>query len=193
MARRKTTKKTTARQVKVRVEKGSAGGKRANAGVKQAELLDISREWEKMSGLEEAPAPAEIKGSRPDRRGREMAEQDKKEFMWAVVSFFMILFIVIWVFNLKNVFKPTEEAATANTENNEGAVDWSKVRDEFSATMEEMRNAFDEFNQEVDNSTSTETPAEENINNAVPAGGEESGNVSAEEVKKLEDKLEQGE
>ncbi len=71
----------------------------------------------------------------------ERIEQDKRLMMWAGVAFFMVLIFGIWIFNLKNVFKTTE-----NTDTNNSAVqEWDKIADEFTKTLEKVKEGMAEL------------------------------------------------
>lgn len=80
-------------------------------------------------------------------------ERNKRMVMWAGVTFFMILILAFWIFNLKTVFRaPVNNASSPQQE-----FSWSEMTDEFKSTMEQMRKDLDEF------SASEETEVERNI------------------------------
>ncbi len=71
----------------------------------------------------------------------ERMERDKRLMMWAGVTFFMVLIFGAWVFNLKNIFKTTE-----NTDINNSAVqEWDKIADEFTKTLEKVKEGMAEL------------------------------------------------
>ena len=93
----------------------------------------------------------------------EKIEHDKKLMMWAGVSFFMILFIILWLANMKNVFKQVEQGR-----DNSEQFEWNKITDEFSQTMGQIRESLNELKQAalIDNTSSSTA---ENLNNYLPA------------------------
>lgn len=92
----------------------------------------------------------------------EKIEHDKKLMMWAGVSFFMILFIILWFANMKNVFKQVEQGR-----DNSKQFEWDKITDEFSQTIDQIKESLDELKQisTVDNISSS---TEDNINGYLP-------------------------
>ncbi len=80
--------------------------------------------------------PQDVKQSDPEK-----IERDKRLMMWAGVTFFMVLIFGVWIFNIKNVFKTIE-----NTDTNSSAVqEWDKIADEFSATLEKVKEGMAEL------------------------------------------------
>ena len=71
----------------------------------------------------------------------EKIEQDKRLMMWAGVAFFMVLIFGVWIFNLKNVFKTTENINT----NNSAVQEWDKIADEFTKTLEKVKEGMAEL------------------------------------------------
>lgn len=61
------------------------------------------------------------------------AERDKRMIMWCGVAFFMILIVVVWIFNARNIFKQPEAANTGNE------INWVKMMEEFNKTMESVK------------------------------------------------------
>lgn len=92
-------------------------------------------------------------------------ERDKNLMMWTGVSFFMVLFFVLWLINIENVFKKVEE-----DKNNSRQFEWNKIKDEFSQTVGQVKANFVALKQAgvLDNIISTTTEA--NIDNSLPAG-----------------------
>ena len=120
-------------------------------------------------------------------------ERSKRMVMWAGVTFFMILILAFWIFNLKKVFRaPVNNASLPQQEFN-----WSKMTDEFKDTMEQMRKDLDEF------SASEEAGGERNIflpvsesattsTSSLSAQGKlplPEGQITQEEIKELKSRL----
>lgn len=92
----------------------------------------------------------------------EKSEHDKKIMMWAGVSFFMILFVVLWVANMKNVFKQVEQG-----KNNSEQFEWDKITDEFSRTMGQIKESLNELKQAT-TVDPTASSTEGSLNNYLP-------------------------
>jgi len=70
------------------------------------------------------------------------SEDDKKKIMIICVSFIMIFIIIIWFFNIKSVFKKIESRNEA-LPHSDITEDWNNMSDEFSKTLEKVRNELD--------------------------------------------------
>jgi hypothetical protein len=92
----------------------------------------------------------------------EKIEHDKKLMMWAGVSFFMILFIILWLANMKNVFKQVEQGR-----DNSKQFEWNKITDEFSQTMGQIKESLNELKQATTVDPTASSTAE-NLNNYLP-------------------------
>ncbi|MFH1661520.1 MAG: hypothetical protein ABIA02_00250 [Candidatus Falkowbacteria bacterium] len=72
-------------------------------------------------------------------------EHDKKLLMFTATSIIMIVIIGVWIFNIKHVFKKIE---TKTIENKFITEDWDKMTEEFSKTLEKVREGIDELKDE---------------------------------------------
>lgn len=66
----------------------------------------------------------------------EKADRDKRLVMWSGVAFFMILIVVAWIFNARNIFKRPEAENTGNE------INWVKTMEEFNKTMESVKSGM---------------------------------------------------
>lgn len=158
--------------------------------VKEEELLDVSRDWKKHSvdrhEIPEIRVPKEKhipSASLPSKRqaGRtgeyevykQRTEQDKRLMMWAGVSFFMVVILLVWILNLKNTFK-TIEANNINAPN----LEWSEITDNFSQTMDEVKKGLAELKE----GAGTTTP------NVLPES-EDTATSTGDDIKELQKRL----
>lgn len=72
-------------------------------------------------------------------------EKEKRLLLWSGVAFFMTVILVFWVINLKQVFKET-----ASAPKNEEGMDWSKISEDFSKTMQEAKQAIGDLKAPVE-------------------------------------------
>jgi len=79
-------------------------------------------------------------------------ERDKRMILWAGVSFFMILIFAFWIFNLKQTFKRIESENTGGDD-----FEWSRISDDFSKTMGEMKENLAEIKKFTDTAENYET------------------------------------
>lgn len=97
-------------------------------------------------------------------------EKDKRFLMWAGVIFFMVIIFTVWIFNLKSVFKATED----NNVNTYTFKEWDRIADDFSETLEKVKEGMAELKEETrepeqgrnifeDSATSSEKINEEDI------------------------------
>jgi len=92
-----------------------------------------------------ANATAGKKATEGKHISHEKVERDKRLMMWAGVAFFMVLIFGVWIFNLKNIFKTTEIKNT----NNSAVQEWDKIADEFSKTLEKVKEGMAELKDET--------------------------------------------
>jgi len=80
-------------------------------------------------------------------------ERRKFILMWSGVMFFMILIGGFWIYNTSKVFKIVEQN---NTQSEFLLADWSKMADDVSAKIEELKKETEEIkNLNLENATST--------------------------------------
>lgn len=104
-------------------------------------------------------------------------ERDKRMILWAGVSFFMILILVVWIFSFKKVLKKIN--AQSDRDNN---LNWTEITNDFSQTMDKMKQGL----AEVKNNN---PEAESNANNKLP---ENQGlEINREEITQLKTRLEE--
>ena len=82
----------------------------------------------------------EEKGRIVKQKIYDRADREKKMIMWSGVTFFMVLVIGFWLFNLKTVFKVD---ASNNNNSNLGLAD---ITNNLSKTMDEVSKSLDKFN-----------------------------------------------
>jgi cytoskeletal protein RodZ len=69
-------------------------------------------------------------------------ERDKKIFMWIGVTFIMSIVLVVWVYNLKNMFR---QQANQNQAGKEMNID--KISEDLKKTMEEVNKDLNKLNE----------------------------------------------
>jgi hypothetical protein len=182
--RKNMAKKKREIKLKVQVNKEKAG-KEKKIGLKET-----------TDGFKISEADTETKKNFfPDQKEKE--ERDKRIMMAAGVSFFMILFITLWVANIKNVFKQVEEG-----QKNSKQFEWNKISDDFSQTISQIKEGISELKQaalvdSVSTSTANEInylPENENASTTEAFLGEveeEQDNILElkERLKNLEDSM----
>lgn len=131
------------KKIKVNVKAGSAKQRESNLKVqpkvKKDNLLGISRDWNKSET--EYISKENVFDKYVDE-GK--VEQDKRLMMWAGVCFFMVLILFFWILNIKNIFKINE----VGNNNKEERFNWQEISDEFSKTMEELKEGLGEIKNE---------------------------------------------
>ncbi|MBU4455692.1 hypothetical protein KJ586_04250 [Patescibacteria group bacterium] len=118
---------------------------------------------------ERKQAPAHIDSAK--------AEREKGLIMYTGITFFMILIISVWIFNMKSVFKSTK----AKTGDNTAQAQLNEITDEFSKNMEQIKEGLKEIkslekNSSAQNETSLKDSAEK---------------INPDEIEKLKEKLEE--
>ncbi|MBU4375629.1 hypothetical protein KKH38_03955 [Patescibacteria group bacterium] len=188
-ARRKTTK--TADE-----EKRAAGRKKAakkiklNVRVKSAEDSAAAAEAEKpprpavisreeFGAKENAPAlqPEQKKVFAAKERKNNFAaiEKNKNAVMRAGVCFFMVLIIAVWAFNFKKSFVKLE------SENKSESINWPQIMDEFSESINRMKEELDEAKSAVN----------ESVLSGAATGTAENLSASQDEIKEMKARLEE--
>lgn len=114
-------------------------------------------------------------------------EKEKRFIMWSGITFFMILILVFWVYNTRQVMRNISQEA-----DNETILDWQELGADVSTRLEQMRSDLDQIKALRTDSTSTPTatlPINEDVNTGPSTS---SGlDLSEEELKILKEKLEQ--
>lgn len=105
--------------------------------------------------------------------------RDKKLIMWSGISFFMILILLFWFLNIKNVFRNIKDSSSPSQ------FSWSEISDEFDETMKQIKQGINELKQPgMIANTSTTTPLE--IDQSTQ---DEDIELSETDIIKLKDKL----
>ena len=108
---------------------------------KEEVIKKVKQQEKKIKKQPKVEKPSFAKATAGKQVDLEKIERDKRLMMWAGVTFFMVLIFGAWVFNLKNIFKTTE-----NTDINNSAVqEWDKIADEFTKTLEKVKEGMAEL------------------------------------------------
>ena len=104
---------------------------------------------------------------------------DKRLIMWSGISFFMVLILLFWFLNIKNVFRNIKDSSSPSQ------FSWSEISDEFDKTMKQIKQGVDELKQlGMIANTSTSTPPE--IDQSTQ---DEDVELNETDIIKLKDKL----
>lgn len=110
-------------------------------------------------------------------------ERDKKLLMWIGVTFIMAIVLVVWVYNLKSMFR---EQAKQNLTGKELNID--QISEQFNKTMEEVSTNLNKLNEiSIASSTLASTSASANLPTATSSLSFE----EAEDIKQLRARLEE--
>ncbi|MFA6171507.1 MAG: hypothetical protein WCW77_05945 [Patescibacteria group bacterium] len=128
----------------------------------------------------------------------EKVERSKRLVMWSGVSFFMLVIVVVWFFNIRSVFQ-----VSSSSQSN---FDWNAISNDVSKSMEEAKKGFEEIKKasemastspsSLENSapTASSTPAtlpKEETSAVATSSPDEAGQADLKELKKRIDELEQ--
>lgn len=91
-------------------------------------------------------------------------ERDKKIFMWIGITFIMLIVLVVWIFNLKNMFR---QQASQNQGSKQLNID--QISEQFNKTMEEVSKDLNKLN-ELSSASSTAIGANANLTATTSAG-----------------------
>ncbi|MBU1037060.1 hypothetical protein KKF32_03415 [Patescibacteria group bacterium] len=126
-------------------------------------------------------------------------EKSKRMIMWTGVAAVMIIIFIAWTFSLKDMFKAKQQPS----EFNPAIEEWDRIADEFSQTLEKVKEGMSQLKDEMtDDSESLEQATERDIFSE-PATTTESEILSEEEkindveelkrrLEELENKIESG-
>ncbi len=140
---KKIAKKTAVKKPKKAVVKRKA----VKTGVKPRKVKPAAAEKKRITHEDIEKKIDEI-----DIEGIIKKERDKRMILWAGVSFFMVLIFAFWIFNLKQTFKQIESENTGGED-----FEWSKITDDFSKTMGEMKKNIAEIKKFTDTAENYET------------------------------------
>lgn len=76
-----------------------------------------------------------------DNYQEEKTEKEKRLFMWIGVSCIMVVFIVIWIFNLKYEFRTNADKSNKNNFN------WNQTKAELDKAMQQVKQGMAEIKQ----------------------------------------------
>ena len=101
-----------------------------------------------------SPATVDLSARKTESPKDQKIERDKKLMMWAGVSFFMVLFLAIWIINVKSVFRETPGGDKSDSQ-----LEWDKISDDFGQAMDNIKKGLDEFKKiEMPIETASTTP-----------------------------------
>lgn len=124
----------------------------------------------------------------------EKTEREKSWIIWSGVTFFMLVIGIIWIFNLKMVFKATPK--------DNSNMDLDKISEDFSRVIEEAKEGIKEIKEVSKDSSASTTPADiSDTASSTPVGAignpamtatstNESEEVDLEELRKKIEELE---
>lgn len=103
-------------------------------------------------------------------------EREKRLIMWSGVSFFMLLFVFIWAFNVKSVFEKEMSLEQSNQEQ----FDVKEISDKFNQTLKEVSQNLAKLDN-IATSSSATTTDEQLL----------AGEINQKEVEQLRSRLEE--
>lgn len=121
-------------------------------------------------------------------QGQEREERDKKLIMWSGVTFFMILILAVWAFNVKNSIKASEP------KNNGQDINWVQMTEQLNQTMQEMKKNLADL-KNVNNApaapeNAAALPPQAEVSSSTSTLPTNDDKVSPEEILKLKTQLE---
>ncbi len=99
--------------------------------------------------------------------------RSKKMIMWSGVSFFMVFIAIVWIVNMKNIFKNNSLLFAAKQENGVSADDFSK---NLTKSFSELRAGLNQL---------------KNLQNENQTASTQTQNATDEKIQELKNKLEQ--
>jgi len=167
MPRRQKRIKNDELRIKNKTAVGSVGSAKAKSNFKIKVRVKKSKKQVIAQSAEETwREPAGYQPVENEAPKADITDQDKKMIMWSGITFFMVLIIGFWLFNIKTIFKTDSNTANGNQQFN-----WNNIKGELNQTMAEVKKNLSEI---------------KNLQNQTMPNTLPSGNISSSTEQKIE-------